>query len=339
MQKSLFRSKHLVLGSVILALGTTANSARAWTGIGDVWGVPVVEITTNLGTRADLGGEPGNLIDGSASFDESFSQAAARWNSSLSRLQLVVRANPKMVPVNGDLQNQVFFDDTPYDGEFGDAVAITTGFFYRTESGRETAEKDIIFNTNFEWDAYRGELTEDSTGENYLQDFRRVAMHELGHLLGLDHPNTAEPPQSVVAVMNSGENLLIDDLQTDDVIGANSLYQNVVFPGPVEIEIIEQIPVYAIRVSDPTGKAVRTRKRAAVFRGTAEGGTRVALQNRRTGTTKFFKVSADGTWQARMSLEPGRNKFIIVVVTPDGFSGAITKSTVVRKDRRKRSNR
>lgn len=48
---------------------------------------------------------------------------------------------------------------------------------------------------------------------------------------------------------------------------------------------------------------------------------------------------ADGSWRGRMSLEPGRNKFIIVVVTPEGFSGALTKSVVVREDRRKGSKR
>lgn len=336
---SFLRPQRFASGLIVIALTVGISSAHAWVATGDVWGVPVVEITTNLGTLADRGGTDGPLRDGSASFDESFAQAAARWNSSLSRLQLVVTADHTMIPGNGDLQNQVFFDEQYYGHDFGEAAAITTGFFYETETGSETAEQDIIFNTSFEWDSYRGELVEDSTGVRYLQDFRRVAIHELGHLIGLNHPNGAQPPQSVVAVMNSGENRFIDDLQTDDVVGGNSIYQNVVFPGPEETLIVEEDPAYTIQLAGPTVKSTRTRKRAAVFRGTAVGGTKVALQNRRTGTTKYFQVSADGSWRGRMSLELGRNRFIIVVVTPEGFAGALTKTTVVRKSRRQRPKR
>src|SRR6185369_10298344 len=66
-----------------------------------------------------------------------------------------------------------------------------------------------------DWDSYRGDL------DANVLDLRRVAIHEFGHTLGLDHPDQAG--QVFVAIMNS----TISDLDTlagDDVRGAGGLY-------------------------------------------------------------------------------------------------------------------
>ena len=57
-------------------------------------------------------------------------------------------------------------------------------------------ETDTLFNTAYSWDSYRGPLL-----PNSIFDFHRVAIHEFGHTLGLDHPDQAG--QNVVAIMNS----------------------------------------------------------------------------------------------------------------------------------------
>jgi hypothetical protein len=54
-----------------------------------------------------------------------------------------------------------------------------------------------------------------------VDDVRRAALHELGHVLGLDHPN--DWGQSVEAVMNSRLSD-IDALTPDDIAGAQALY-------------------------------------------------------------------------------------------------------------------
>jgi hypothetical protein len=76
-------------------------------------------------------------------------------------------------------------------------------------------ETDTLFNTAITWDSYRGPLRPDAI------DFHRVAMHEFGHTLGLDHPD--EHNQHVAALMNSNVSS-IDTVQPDDIAGVESLY-------------------------------------------------------------------------------------------------------------------
>jgi hypothetical protein len=76
-------------------------------------------------------------------------------------------------------------------------------------------ETDTIFNTFYQWDSYRGNLRPN------VMDFRRVAIHEFGHTLGLDHPD--EHGQHVSAIMNSTISNL-DTVQADDIAGVRSLY-------------------------------------------------------------------------------------------------------------------
>ena len=80
-----------------------------------------------------------------------------------------------------------------------------------------TDESDTVFNTAYHWDSYRGPLRPG------IQDFHRVALHEFGHMLGLDHPD--EHGQTVPAIMNSVISN-IGALQPDDIAGVKSLYDD-----------------------------------------------------------------------------------------------------------------
>jgi hypothetical protein len=157
------------------------------------------------------------LTDGS-NFGTSFQAAAADWNAQMARVQLV--ANLASEGPGGERNgiNEVFFDSTIFGSAFGaSTLAVTTSFLSTVRQPDGTfrrTQSDIVFNSAKNWDSYRGP-TRSAT------DFRRVAIHELGHVLGLDHPD--ETGQAVSAIMNSRVSS-IDVLQQDDKDGVHFLY-------------------------------------------------------------------------------------------------------------------
>ena len=75
---------------------------------------------------------------------------------------------------------------------WGGELAVTQTWW---DSSRTAVDSDVIFNSNLEWDIYPGPRRPG------VLEFRRVAIHEFGHVLGLGHPD--EHGQDVLAIMNS----------------------------------------------------------------------------------------------------------------------------------------
>jgi hypothetical protein len=194
--------------AVVAALALIAGTSQTTNGfatLGSTWASGAVVMNMQL-----TGGS--GLSDGSASFNASFISAMQTWNQSLSRIQLTPGSGTSRA--DGDLVNQVFFDSSYYGTPFGrDTLAITTRWTLDTT---QRVEADVVFNTAFTFDSYRGNVR--SSG---VWDLRRVALHELGHVIGLDHPD--ERGQSVTAQMNSILGNL-DSLTADDIAGAQSMY-------------------------------------------------------------------------------------------------------------------
>ena len=112
----------------------------------------------------------------------------------------------------GDGVNGVDFTDEVCGNEYGAGVlAVTLTIASPGNLGFALIDQtDIVFNNRFDWDIYTGLRRSEI-------DFRRVALHELGHSAGLGHENSSP------AMMGSaiGD---IDVLQADDIAGANALY-------------------------------------------------------------------------------------------------------------------
>ena len=102
-------------------------------------------------------------------------------------------------------------------------------------------DADVMFNNAKRWSIYNGRLRR-SRGDT-VWDFRRVATHEFGHVLGLDHPD--DHGQVRPALMNS-ETSDIDTLQPDDVNGVRGLYGS--DPGRGSPDLV----VRSLRVDDRT---------------------------------------------------------------------------------------
>ena len=152
-------------------------------------------------------------------FQDSAADAFEIWNANLPHLKFRVAKDSTVPQADGDAENSVFFADKIYGETFGAGVLAVTLRHYRA-SGQ--TEADVIFNTLKPfYSYYSGPLI--YQGGFPIYDFHRVALHEFGHVLGLNHPDKANPAQAVTAIMNSTISD-VDSLQVDDTAGAQALY-------------------------------------------------------------------------------------------------------------------
>lgn len=165
-----------------------------------------------------VGSSGGTLIDGASSWGQSAEWALADWNQYMARTEFRVVRDSTYPIRSANGINNVFWDSTVYGSAFGSAAAYTVWWF----NGSRKSESDVIFDNRRGWNSYRGNT------RSYL-DFHRFALHEFGHVLGLDHPN--QHGQSVSAIMNSVLGNL-DHLSADDIAGARALYGGSSAPSP-----------------------------------------------------------------------------------------------------------
>lgn len=111
---------------------------------------------------------------------------------------------PSLAPGNG-----VKFDTNDCSGAFDPTtLAIQQTWF----SGNAATKTGTVFNNSFTWSVYSGQWS------NSPADFKRVAVHELGHGLGLEHTSVSP------AVMQALAPNAAETPQADDLAGADALY-------------------------------------------------------------------------------------------------------------------
>ncbi len=115
----------------------------------------------------------------------------------------------------GDDVNGADFTSNVCGNEYGTSVLAVTLVY--TESNQlgafDITQADIVFNSNSRFDIYDG-----SFDSNRGTDFTRVALHELGHVIGMGHE------QSASSIMRASIGNLYT-LQPDDIAGATTLYE------------------------------------------------------------------------------------------------------------------
>jgi len=211
---------HFFLAAISAALASTSfGYVREFDN-----GVPLAWVKDRtVVMQLSLGSGSRILRDGFTSFNDSAIDALKTWNPYLAHLQFSWVKNSPVTPAEGDDEMSVLFDNKIFGDNFGSGVLAVTVLAYRNGNFEET---DTVFNSAFSWDSYRGNLTPP------VFDFHRVAIHEFGHTLGLDHPDQAQPKQNVIAIMNSRVSNL-DTLAQDDINGVTSIYST----GPAYISI------------------------------------------------------------------------------------------------------
>jgi Matrixin len=197
--------KPRVVLTCALMVAAGAISASGFSVFGNKWPAGNVVLQLQLG-------ESSALSNGARSWGEVAEATLTDWNAAIQTVQLQVVRDSNADKGDGNRINNVFFSSDVYGMDFGaNVLAVTTTW----RRGGTRTEGDVIFNNGRAWDAYDGSLKRSPT------DFRRVALHEFGHVLGLDHPD--ENGQAVSAIMNSHVSNL-DRLTPDDVAGVQSMY-------------------------------------------------------------------------------------------------------------------
>jgi len=153
-----------------------------------------------------------------APFGSYANTAEARWNSAISSFQFKSGGGDFCNPNDG--VTSMGFSSTVCDGsDFGDAVSVT---IYRFNAGTGAfADADVTFNT----------------ADSELQDqalFTQIAMHELGHVLGLAHSDAcgASGRGTLMQTVTPLNEPRLTSPQADDIAGAKAIYpvENVSVP-------------------------------------------------------------------------------------------------------------
>lgn len=157
-------------------------------------------------------------IDGASpsgvTWQDSFLAAIADWDESTVFDFDVIEQ--KLDPCLEDGLNSVDFTDDVCGSAYGSStLAVTLRRYFPTLLGEaDLYEADIVINSSVNYDVYDGMLYPPG---NRNIDFRRVAIHELGHVLGLEH----EPREPAIMAPTIGD---IDRPTEDDIEGVNRLY-------------------------------------------------------------------------------------------------------------------
>ena len=249
-----------------------------------------------------LGSTPATLSDGT-NHSTSVQTAMTTWNGFLGAVQFA----PTIVAVGGtnsnDSVNELAFSATVEGQAWGSGVlAVTLSSSFT--SIHERASADILFNTAYTWDSYRGSQTSS-------KDIRRVALHELGHVLGLDHPDQAG--QSVSAIMNSTVSNL-DALTADDIAGAQNLYG---LPGVTTAPANDNFSNATV-ITLSSNAAVLT---GTTIYATKESGEPNFVVGAPGGHSAWWKWTATGNGSMNINLDGSRFDTIMAVYTGATVNG------------------
>ncbi len=304
--------KFLHLTLIAVASFAFATIASAYVLEGPTWSASTVTFQLRLGNAGRT------LTDGNTSWDVAAQPAVLAWNANMGSLQLAANINPGAPLSSGDGINSIGFSNTANGQSFGSGTLAITLYWY---SGGRMTEADVYVNNKMSWDSYRGPLRYGSN-TYAIGDIQRVLIHEVGHAIGLNHPD--QHGQNVDAIMNS----VISNRYTtsaDDIRGSQAMYG------------VGQAQPTPTPSPSPTPNPNQPRVSVSVAPGTASVGNSaiftitLASVNPNAPTTVSYSMS--GSAGATLySLNPAGQ-----VTIPAGASSANVTLTVLKRPKRSRT--
>ena len=223
---------------ILLVLIAWTSVSRAYVLMGMKW----PQNSTTFHPEFVLLGE--SVSPSGVSWLQAFEEAADEWNRKTAFRFEVDASNPShpcagimpKYPEDGFRNGAAFtsaictidFWGGPEYTGFGRGTLAVTMSYTEEDDPSVTSETDIFFNNGEEWDVYDGP-------ERGASDFRRVALHELGHALGLDH----ERRHTAIMAPYVGD---LYHLQPDDIAGVAALYGERVPDGLAPIVLTVEEP-------------------------------------------------------------------------------------------------
>ena len=180
---------------------------------GGSWTYPVRVTFSFLPDGTNIGGYGSNLNAGlnaegitTAAWQNAFQQAAAYWEAYANINLVQVPDNGAPLGSAGNQQGDSRFGDIRIGGLAQGSNGYLAYTYLPPPMNGGTLASDIVFNTSIAW----------QIGGNY--DLQTVALHELGHALGLDH--SSDGTAAMAAIYNG----IKPAPTTDDIQGIQSIY-------------------------------------------------------------------------------------------------------------------